>query len=105
ISCLAFALPTLLYGSGFLAVYVAGIVLGNGRLPYRQGIFRAHDFVAWSSQVFMFLMLGFLASPMDVFEVAGPGIVIAVVLALVARPVSVFILPFRYGFKERLWMS
>src|SRR4051812_25606228 len=61
IALLAFAVPTLLYGSGFLAVYVAGVVLGNGALPYRAGLLRVHDSLAWLSQVAMFLVLGLLA--------------------------------------------
>ncbi len=107
LACLAFAVPTLFSGSGFLAVYVAGIVLGNGPLPYRTGILRAHDFVAWSSQVLMFLMLGLLAYPSRLAAVIGPGLIVSAILAFVARPVSVLLCvwPFRYQPKEVVYMS
>ncbi len=101
-SAIAFALPTLMYGSGFLAVYVAGLVLGNGPLPYRAGILRVHDFVAWFAQIVMFLALGLLAFPSRLLDVFGPAIAIAAALALVARPLSVLVclLPFRYEPRE-----
>lgn len=107
ISCLAFGLPTLFYGSGFLAVYVAALVLGNGPLPHRTGILRAHDFVAWFSQVLMFLALGLLAFPSQLAAALGPGLVIAGALALVARPLGTLLclLPFRYTPKELTYVA
>jgi cell volume regulation protein A len=107
ISCLAFGVPTIFYGSGFLAVYVAGLWLGNGPLPYRSGILRAHDFVAWFSQVLMFLALGLLAFPSQLMGAVFPGLVIAGALALVARPLGTWIclLPFRYAPRELVYVS
>lgn len=107
ISCLAFGVPTLFFGSGFLAVYVAGLVLGNGPLPYRTGIVRAHDFVAWFSQVLMFLALGLLAFPSQLVAALLPGLVIAGSLALVARPLGTLLclLPFRYAPKELVYVG
>lgn len=95
---LAFAVPTLMHGSGFLSVYLAAVVLGSGRLPYRGSLLRVHDALAWFSQVAMFLMLGLLVSPARLISVAPVGLIIALVLALVARPVMVALclLPFRY---------
>src|SRR6185369_13708376 len=60
---LAFGLPTLLSGSGFLAVYIAGMVIGNGDFPYHRSVARFHDAAAWCGQVTMFLMLGLLVFP------------------------------------------
>lgn len=102
ISCLAFGVPTLLNGSGFLSVYVAGLVLGNGALPNRTGIVRAHDFIAWFSQVVMFLALGLLAFPSQLLGALLPGLVIAGALALVARPLGTLfcLVPFRYPPRE-----
>ncbi|HEX6091592.1 MAG TPA: potassium/proton antiporter [Gemmatimonadales bacterium] len=102
IACIAFAVPTLLQGSGFLAVYLAGILLGNGDLPYRAGLFRVHDAMAWLSQIAMFLILGLLVFPSELIEVGWNGVVLALVLAFVARPlvVAVLLLPFRFKPKE-----
>jgi potassium/hydrogen antiporter len=99
---LAFGLPTLFFGSGFLAVYVAGVVLGSGPMPYRPGVLRVHDFVAWFAQIVMFLALGLLVFPSRLLAVAGSGLVIAAVLAFVARPfaVALCLLPFRYPGRE-----
>jgi potassium/hydrogen antiporter len=104
IAFLAFGVPTLLFGSGFLAVYVAGVVLGNGPLPYRSGVLRVHDALGWLSQIVMFLTLGLLVFPSRVLAVTWPGLLIALLLALVIRPlVTVLCLwPLRYSFRERL---
>lgn len=102
IAFVAFGAPTLLWGSGFVAVYVAGVVLGNGDLPIATGVRRVHDAIAWFSQVAMFLLLGLLAFPSRLVEVAGPGLLLALFLALVARPVvvSLLLLPFRFSPRE-----
>lgn len=106
-SCLAFAVPTLFFGSGFLAVYVTGLILGNGPLPYRSSILRTHDFVAWSSQIIMFLALGLLSFPSQLLSVLGPGLIVAAALALLARPLGVLVclLPFRYAPKEIVYVG
>lgn len=98
----SFGIATSLGGSGFLAVFATAAILGNARIPYRSGLRRIHDAVAWLSQVSMFLMLGFLVFPSRVLSVAGPGLLLAVFLAFVARPLAVFIClaPFRYPMRE-----
>ncbi len=103
----AFALATLLRGSGFLAVYVAGMVLGNGQLPYRLGLLRVHDSLAWLSQIGMFLLLGLLAFPSQLLAVAPRGLALGILLAVVARPLAVVlcVLPFRLPWKETLYIS
>src|SRR5690606_4431333 len=100
-------LPTMFYGSGFLAVYVAGMMLGNGPLPYRSGIIHAHDFMAWFSQVVMFLTLGLLAFPSQLAGALVPGLIVAGALALVARPLATWLclLPFGYTVKELTYVS
>jgi cell volume regulation protein A len=102
IACLAFAVPTLVYGSGFLAVYVAAIVLGNGGLPYRAGLLRVHDALAWLSQVTMFLVMGMLVFPSRLLQVAPVALLLAAFLTVVARPLVVWLclLPFRYPARE-----
>lgn len=98
----SFGIATSLGGSGFLAVFVTAAWLGGGRIPYRSGLRRIHDAIAWLGQVSMFLMLGFLVFPSRLLEVVGPGLVIALFLTFVARPVSVFLClaPFRFPKRE-----
>jgi cell volume regulation protein A len=102
IASLAFAIPTLVSGSGFLSVYIAAIVLGNGALPYRAGLQRVQDALAWLSQVTMFLMMGLLVFPFRLLEVAPVGLLLAAFLTFVARPlvVALCLLPFRYHARE-----
>ena len=103
----AFGAATLGHGSGFLAVYLAGLVLGNGPLPYRTGLLRVHDALAWLSQVGMFLLLGLLVYPSRLIDVAGVGLTIAVLLAFVIRPlvVALCLVPFRYPPREVFYIG
>jgi potassium/hydrogen antiporter len=104
---LAFGVATLAHGSGFLAVYLAGLLLGNGPLPYRSGLLRVHDALAWLSQVGMFLILGLLVFPSRLLEVAGVGLAIALLLTFVVRPlvVALCLFPFRYPPREVLYIG
>lgn len=105
---LAFSVPTLVHGSGFLGVYVAAVVLGNGTLPYHPGLLRVHDALAWLSQIVMFLVLGLLAFPSRLREVAGTGLALALFLAIVARPlvVALCLAPFRsYTWRDRFYVG
>ncbi|HEX2254578.1 MAG TPA: potassium/proton antiporter [Thermoanaerobaculia bacterium] len=107
LALLAFALPTLFWGSGFLAVYVAAALIGNSRFPYRGGLLHFHDSIAWLAQIGMFLLLGLLVFPSQLVPQAGRGLVLGLVLALVARPlvVALCLLPFRYPWRESLFLS
>jgi potassium/hydrogen antiporter len=107
LALLAFGAATLTRGSGFLAVYVAGLLLGNGPLPYRTGLLRVHDALAWLSQVGMFLVLGLLVYPSRLLDDAWVGLGIALVLAFVIRPlvVALCLLPFRYPRREVLYIG
>jgi cell volume regulation protein A len=107
VACLAFGLPTLLEGSGFLAVYLAAVVLGNGRIPHREELGHFHDAAAWCAQVGMFLMLGLLVFPSHLPAVAGEGLALALLLAFVARPLVVVLclLPFRFPLREALFVG
>ena len=102
LAMIAYGVPTLMHGSGFLAVYLSAMILGDGELPYRAGLQRVHDALAWLSQIAMFLVLGLLVFPSRLAEIALPGLVLALVLALVARPaiVALCLLPFRYPLKD-----
>lgn len=107
LALLAFGLPTLFFGSGFLAVYVAALVLGNRRLPYRAGILRVHDAIAWMGQIALFLVLGLLAVPSMLPAFGMLGLLLALVLALIARPLVVWLclLPFRYSGRETAFIA
>lgn len=98
---LAFAVPTLLHGSGLLGVYVAGVTLGAGDLPYRAGLFRVHDALAWLSQITMFLLLGLLVTPSRLVAVAPIGLVLGLLLAFVARPLVVAVCLAPLGFRRK----
>src|SRR3954464_697230 len=104
---LAFGVATLAHGSGFLAVYLAGLLLGNGPLPYRTGLLRVHDALAWLSQVGMFLILGLLVYPSRLLDAAAVGLSLALLLAIVVRPlvVALCLLPFRYPRREVLYIG
>lgn len=87
---LTYGVTTLLQGNGFLAVYVAGIVMGNGVFIHKRSLTRFHDGLAWLAQIVMFLTLGLLVFPSHLVPVAGVGLLIALFLIFVARPVAVF---------------
>ncbi|HJU10997.1 MAG TPA: potassium/proton antiporter, partial [Candidatus Binataceae bacterium] len=103
----AFGLAAMADGSGFLAAYIAGLVLGNGALPYRAGILRVHDAVAWLCQIALYLLLGSLPNTSELFTIAPAGVALALFLAFLARPISVAmcLLPFRYSMREILYIG
>jgi cell volume regulation protein A len=107
LALIAFGLPSLVEGSGFLSVYVAGVLIGDGRMPYRAWALRVHDALAWLAQLAMFLMLGLLVVPSALVPVWDEGLETAAVLALIARPAAVLLslLPFRFEMRERLFIS
>ena len=94
-------------GSGFLAIYLAGVVIGNRKVQGEENILRVHDGLAWLSQIGMFLMLGLLATPVELVPTAAPGLLIALFLIFVARPLAVFVslIPFHFPWQERLFIS
>lgn len=94
-------------GSGFLAVYLAGLMLGNQPIRAFASIKRFHDGIAWLAQIGMFLVLGLLATPSRMVEVAVPALITAAVLTFVARPIAVGIslLPFHFPWREQVYMS
>ena len=107
IGLLSFGVATLAQGSGFLAVYLTGLVLGNGPLPYRAGLFRTFDALAWLAQIAMFLLLGLLVFPSRLGEMVWLGLSIAILLAVIIRPlvVALCLAPFRYPRNETLFVG
>lgn len=94
-------------GSGYLAVYLAGIALGNRPLRNADDIRRFHDGMAWLSQIGMFLILGLLITPHQIVPLAAPSLLIAGVLILIARPaaVALCLLPFRFAWREQAFVA
>lgn len=102
LAMLTFAVPTLLWGSGFLAVYVAAVIIGNQSIPHRSALRRVHDALAWFAQVGLFLLMGLLVNPSELLRVGWWGLFIALFLAVVARPLAVWLclLPFRFPARD-----
>jgi cell volume regulation protein A len=94
-------------GSGFLSVYLTGLVLASRPIQAEHAITSFHQGVAWLAQIALFLTLGLLVSPGQLFPVAGGGILLALTLAFVARPLAVRLMIFRCGFTraERYLLS
>jgi cell volume regulation protein A len=104
---LIYAATSLTGGSGFLAIYLAGLELGNRRTQAEQNILRVHDGLAWLSQIGMFLMLGLLVTPTALIPIALDALAISAVLIFLARPLAVWLslLPFRLPGREQLFIS
>jgi len=107
LTVLAFATGTVAHASGFLAVYGAGVVLGNARLPHRQSILGFADGLAWLAQIGLFVMLGLLASPGRLGQAVVPALIVGLALVLLARPLSVAasVTPFRVGWRDQAFLS
>jgi cell volume regulation protein A len=88
---IAFGAADTLHGSGFLAVYLAGLAMGSTTLPARQTVGAFHDGLAWLAQLTMFFTLGLLVFPSDLVDIALKGTAVALVLVFVARPLAVMV--------------
>ena len=104
---LSFGMAADLGGSGFLSVYVTGMVIGNKKVVFQKGIERFHDAGAWMAQITMFIVLGLLSFPSRLLAVWLPGLAIAAVLLLLARPVAVFLClcRSRFSWREQVFLS
>jgi len=107
LTVLAYAGGTVAHASGFLAVYVAGVILGNARIPHRQAILGFADGMAWLGQIGLFVLLGLLASPSRLPSAILSALVVGVVLVLLARPISVAasVTWFGFGWREQAFLS
>src|SRR5215212_3069084 len=103
VAALAFGAADTLHGSGFLAVYLAGLALGDRRIPAKRTVVAFHEGVASVAQIALFVVLGLLVFPSQLRDVALEATVLALLLAFVARPIATFLVtaPFRFSFRER----
>lgn len=104
---LLFSLTSVVGGSGFLAVYVAGLLVGNARLLHKSSMLKFHDGIAWIAQIVLFLILGLLVFPSNLPPMWLEGLLLALFLIFLARPLSVFAAaPTRVlHWRERLFVS
>ncbi|MDH6134068.1 cell volume regulation protein A [Kitasatospora sp. MAA4] len=107
LTALAYAGGALLHGSGFLAVYICAVLLGNAKLPHGPAVRGFADGLAWIGQIGMFVLLGLLCNPDTMGSAVGPALVIGVVLVFIARPLSVVLTltPFRLPWREQALLS
>lgn len=104
---LVFGLTTILGGSGFLAVYIVGVVLANQKFVHKSSLVKFHDGLSWLMQIIMFLSLGLLVFPSQLPPIALQGILIAIVLIFIGRPLSVFVVLLfsQFDFRDKLMIS
>ncbi len=107
IAVVAYAAGAMAHGSGFLAVYLAAMVLGNAKLPHWPATRGFADGLGWLAQIGMFVLLGLLVTPSELLDDFWPAVVVGLVLTMVARPLEVFVslLPFRVPWREQALMS
>ncbi|WP_201536701.1 potassium/proton antiporter [Psychrobacter ciconiae] len=104
---LVFAATNLLGGSGFLAVYLAGLIIGNQKVRATEHVLRVMDSFAWLSQAVLFVVLGLLVTPSNVINVWHYSVAIAAFMILVARPIAVYssVRPFKFKDREIAFIS
>ncbi|MET0356915.1 MAG: potassium/proton antiporter [Cellvibrio sp.] len=102
-----FGLAAVMHASGFLAVYLAGLMVGNRVTRGLYNIQRFHDGFAWLAQISLFLMLGLLVTPHKLVEYASSALLVGVLLMFVARPLAVWLclLPFQFSWQEKTFIS
>jgi len=104
---LTYVIAVFLKGNGILAVYLAGLMLGQAEFPNKRMIVRFHDGLAWLMQIAMFVTLGLLVFPSHILPLIGTGLLLTLLLMVVARPVSVFLclLPFKISTRKKAMIA
>ncbi|HOU36894.1 MAG TPA: potassium/proton antiporter, partial [Candidatus Omnitrophota bacterium] len=104
---ITYAITTLVNGSGFLAVYLLGLLMSREDFVHKRSLVRFYEGVAWLMQILMFLALGMLVFPSQIVPVIGSGLLIAGILMFIARPIGVFLclLPFKFKLPHKVMIS
>ncbi|CAM4456090.1 MAG: K(+)/H(+) antiporter NhaP [Legionellaceae bacterium] len=104
---LIYAFTQLIEGNGFLAIYLAGLIIGNSELKTANNIFNIHNSLAWLSQISMFLMLGLLVTPSELWPQVKISLIIAFILIFIARPIATYLclLPFQFNNRQLIFIS
>lgn len=104
---LTYAITQRLGGNGFLAVYVAALILGRATFVHKKSLIIFHDSIAWLMQILMFLALGLLVYPSKLVEVTSDGVFLAIFMLFIARPLAVFVtlLPTKFNWREKSMIS
>jgi potassium/hydrogen antiporter len=102
-----FGTAQIAHASGFLAVYLAGIIIGNRPTRAHNSVVTFLDAATWLAQIVMFVLLGLLSSPQRILDSARPAVIVALVLMLVARPLAVLLclMPFRFNWREKVFIA
>ena len=102
-----YALTEIVNGNGFLAIYLAGVVIGNSHLRAAHYIFSIHNSMAWLSQISMFLMLGLLVTPSELLPHMKQALTIAFILIFIARPLAAYVslIIFKFDWRQKLFIS
>lgn len=107
VALLSYGLAELLYGNGFLSVFITGIIIGNTDYVFKRGMALFIEGVSTFSHVMLFLILGFLLIPQEAILVWKEGLIVALTLIFVARPIAVFLIVafHKYDFRDKLFLS
>ncbi|QJA08164.1 potassium/proton antiporter [Romboutsia sp. CE17] len=107
IAILSYSLSESLGGNGYLSVYIAGIIIGNNKIPRKKSMFHFFDGVSWIMQIALFFILGLLSFPSKLPYVTGTAVSISLFMILIARPLATFIIlsPFKFTVKEKIFIS
>ena len=107
IAILSYSLSESLGGNGYLSVYIAGIIIGNNKIPRKKSMFHFFDGVSWIMQIALFFILGLLSFPSKLPYVTGMAVSISLFMILIARPLATFIIlsPFKFTVKEKIFIS
>lgn len=107
IAILSYALSEWVGGNGYLSVYIAGIIIGNSKIPHKRSLVHFFDGVSWIMQIMLFFVLGLLAFPSELPSVIGSSILISMFMIIIARPIATFSVLswFKIPFKQQLFVS
>ncbi|WP_122639502.1 potassium/proton antiporter [Romboutsia sp. Marseille-P6047] len=107
VAILSYSLSEFLGGNGYLSVYIAGIIIGNSKVPKKKSMFHFFDGVSWIMQIALFFILGLLSFPSRLPYVTSTAVSISLFMILIARPLATFIIlsPFKFTAKEKIFIS